>query len=132
MAYISVEDLPRHTGETVSVRGWLYHKRSSGKIRFLVVRDGTGILQCVMAKNAVSDDVFGLFDKLTQESSVIVTGLIQMDARAPRGCEMDLSMIEPVHIAQEYPITTKKQSMDFLIDNRNRCLRTHSRPPITR
>ncbi|HEY6193151.1 MAG TPA: asparagine--tRNA ligase [Bacteroidota bacterium] len=132
MSRISIEDLPRHAGETVSIRGWLYHKRSSGKIRFLVVRDGTGILQCVMAKNAVTDEVFGVFDKLTQESSVIVTGLIKMDARAPGGCEMDLSMVEPVHIAQEYPITPKEHGVDFLMDHRHLWLRSQRQTAILR
>jgi asparaginyl-tRNA synthetase len=132
MARLSISDLRRHAGETATVRGWLYHKRSSGKIRFLVVRDGTGILQCVMAKNAVTDDVFGLFDKLTQESSLSVTGLIKMDARAPGGCEMEISAVEPVHLSQEYPITPKEHGVDFLMDHRHLWLRSLRQTAILR
>lgn len=127
-----IEDLPAHAGETVSIRGWLYHKRSSGKIRFLVVRDGTGMLQCVMVKSAVSDEVFNLFDKLTQESSLIVTGRVKMDERAPGGCEMELSGVEPVQVAQEYPITPKEHGVDFLMDHRHLWLRSPRQTAILR
>jgi len=132
MARICIEDLSGHAGETVTIRGWLYHKRSSGKIRFLVVRDGTGILQCVMAKGAVSDDLFGLFDALTQESSLIVTGRIKMDERAPGGCEMELSGLEVVQLALEYPITPKEHGVDFLMDHRHLWLRSLRQAAILR
>ncbi|MBI4548328.1 MAG: asparagine--tRNA ligase [Ignavibacteriae bacterium] len=129
MARIYIEDLSHQVGEVINIHGWLYHKRSGGKIRFLVVRDGTGILQCVMAKGATPDEAFNSFDSLTQESSLIVTGKIRKDDRAPGGYEMELTNLQIIQIAKDYPITPKEHGVDFLMDHRHlwlRSLRQHA------
>ena len=89
IAYI--EDIARHDGQAVTLRGWLHNRRSSGKIHFLTVRDGTGFIQCVMSKQAVGDEAFTQADHLSQESAVIVHGTVRADARAPGGYELDVT-----------------------------------------
>lgn len=129
MRRIYVENLSQHVGEEITLRGWLYNKRSSGKIRFLVVRDGTGIVQCVMTAGSIPDEVFHTFDTLTQESSLEVTGKVRKDDRAPGGYELEIKNTEIVHIAHEYPITPKDHGVDFLMDRRHlwlRSLRQHA------
>ncbi|MGB6031256.1 MAG: OB-fold nucleic acid binding domain-containing protein, partial [Bacteroidota bacterium] len=98
-----VEDLSRHVGEEVTLRGWLYNKRSSGKIRFLVLRDGTGLVQGVLVKGAVPDELFQQLEALTQESSLVMRGKVRADARAPGGYEMEVSGLEVINIAADYP-----------------------------
>lgn len=132
MARIYIEDLNHHVGEEIKINGWIYNKRSSGKIRFLVVRDGTGILQCVMVKGMISDEAFNSFDTLTQESSLSVTGKIKKDDRAPGGYEMELSNIEIMQIAKDYPITPKEHGVDFLMDIRHLWLRSSRQHAILR
>lgn len=132
MKRIYVEELSKHVGQELDIRGWLYNKRSSGKIRFLIVRDGTGIVQCVMAKGSVPDDVFNTFDILTQESSLIVSGKVRKDDRAPGGYEIELTNVKVVHIAQEYPITPKEHGIDFLMDRRHLWLRSSRQHAILR
>ena len=127
MARIYIEDLSAHEGETVTISGWLYNKRSSGKIRFPVVRDGTGYLQGVMVKGSVPDDVFARFDELTQETSLALTGKIRAETRAPGGFEMDVTDMQIINGAVEYPITPKEHGVDFLMDRRHLWLRS-SRP----
>jgi asparaginyl-tRNA synthetase len=129
MDRIYIEDLPAHEGETVTIKGWLYNKRSSGKIRFPVLRDGTGYLQGVMVKGSVPEDVFTRFDELTQETSLSLTGRIRKEQRAPGGFEMDVSDLEIIHVANDYPITPKEHGIDFLMDRRHlwlRSSRTHA------
>ena len=129
MDRIYIEDLPAHEGETVTIKGWLYNKRSSGKIRFPVLRDGTGYLQGVMVKGSVPEDVFTRFDQLTQETSLSLTGRIRKEQRAPGGFEMDVSDLEIIHVANDYPITPKEHGIDFLMDRRHlwlRSSRTHA------
>ncbi len=132
MKKVYIEDLAGHAGEEATIRGWLYHKRSSGKIRFLVVRDGTGVVQCVMAKGSVPDDVFAAFDSLSQESSLEVTGRVRKDDRAPGGVEMELTALRVVSVAREYPITPKEHGVDFLMDNRHLWLRSSKQHAILR
>jgi asparaginyl-tRNA synthetase len=132
MKALYVEHLGAHAGEEATVRGWLYHKRSSGKIRFLVVRDGTGLVQCVMAKGSVPDDAFASFDALTQESSVEVTGMVKKDDRAPGGVEMEVTGLRVVSIAKDYPITPKEHGVDFLMDHRHLWLRSSRQHAILR
>lgn len=132
MHRIYIEELSKHVGEELKIYGWLYHKRSSGKIRFLVVRDGTGIVQCVMAKGGVSGTVFGTFDSLAQESSLIVTGKVRKDDRAPGGYELELKNVEIVQLAQDYPITPKEHGVDFLMDRRHLWLRSSRQYAILR
>ena len=129
MDRIYIEDLPAHEGETVTINGWLYNKRSSGKIRFPVLRDGTGYLQGVMVKGTVSEEVFARFDQLTQETSLSLTGRIRKEQRAPGGFEMDVSDLGIIHVANDYPITPKEHGIDFLMDRRHlwlRSSRTHA------
>jgi asparaginyl-tRNA synthetase len=132
MERIYIENLSEYVGKEVTINGWLYAKRSSGKIRFLVVRDGTGILQCVMAKDAVTGDVFSLFDSLTQESSLSVTGTVKKEERAPGGYEMNLANLKVINIAKEYPITPKEHGVEFLMDLRHLWLRSSKQHAIIR
>jgi asparaginyl-tRNA synthetase len=121
LAYI--EDIDKYEGQTVTIRGWLYNRRSSGKIHFLHVRDGSGFIQCVMSKAAVGDEVFKRADHLPQESAVIVHGTVRADSRAPGGYEIDVSGFEVVSVAQPYPITPKEHGVDYLMDRRHLWIR---------
>lgn len=119
-----IAQLSDFNDKTVTIRGWVYNKRSSGKIHFLLVRDGSGVAQCVAVKNQVSPDVFGMFDLLTQESSVAVTGKVHKDDRAPGGYELQIEDMKTVHIAKDYPITPKEHGTEFLMDHRHLWLRS--------
>jgi asparaginyl-tRNA synthetase len=132
MKRVYVDDLGKHVGEEVTLRGWLYHKRSSGKVRFLLLRDGTGILQGVMVKGGVSEEIFMRFDALTQESSFSMTGKIRKDDRAPGGYEMEVSDVGIIAIAHEYPITPKEHGIEFLADRRHLWLRSSRQHAIMR
>ena len=132
MKRICIEELQHHVGETITLRGWLYNKRSSGKIRFLVMRDGSGLVQGVVAKAAVPEDVFNRFDQLTQESSFSMTGKVRQEQRAPGGFELDVTDIQIIHIAHEYPITPKEHGIDFLMDRRHLWLRSSRQHAILR
>lgn len=132
MNRVYIADLLDHIGEEVTLKGWLYNKRSSGKIRFLVMRDGTGLVQGVVVKNAVSDDVFGRFDQLTQESSFAMRGKIRKEDRAPGGYEMEVSDIEVIQVAKDYPITPKEHGVEFLMDRRHLWLRSSRQHAILR
>jgi asparaginyl-tRNA synthetase len=130
MAYI--EDIAGHEGQTVTLRGWLHNRRSSGRIHFLTVRDGSGFIQCVMSKKAVGDDTFALADHLPQESAVVVEGTVRADARAPGGYELDVTHLEIVSIAADYPITPKEHGVDYLMDRRHLWIRTPRQVAILR
>lgn len=132
MSRVYIEDLESHVGEVVRLRGWLYHKRSSGKVRFLLLRDGTGVLQGVMVKGGVSDEIFARFDALTQESSFEMEGKIRKDDRAPGGFEMEVSDVQVIAIAHEYPITPKDHGIEFLADRRHLWLRSSRQHAILR
>jgi len=132
MKRISIEELPHHIGETLTLYGWLYNKRSSGKIRFLVLRDGSGLVQGVLAKAAVPEEVFNRFDELTQESSFSMTGKVRQEQRAPGGFEVDVTDINIIHIAHEYPITPKEHGIEFLMDRRHLWLRSSRQHAIMR
>lgn len=127
-----IDQLGEHVGEEVSIRGWVYHKRSSGKIRFLLVRDGTGLVQGVLVKGEVSEEVFAAHGELTQESSLMVTGTVRADKRAPGGYEMTLTGLEIVQIAEEYPITPKEHGVDYLMNLRHLWLRSSRQHAIMR
>ncbi len=132
MGKIYIEDLNTYVGQEVTIHGWVYNKRSSGKIKFIVVRDGTGLLQCVMVKSALPEDVFERFGKLTQESSLKVTGTVKEEPRAPGGFEMEVKDVEIVHIAVDYPITPKEHGVEFLMDRRHLWLRSTRQHAIMR
>ncbi len=121
---VYIEDLAGHEGETVSIRGWLYNQRSSGKIAFLQVRDGTGVVQAIVSRNDVSESVWESVGQLTQESSLIVRGEVKADERAPGGFELGLEDLETIHIAEKYPITPKEHGIEFLMDQRHLWLRS--------
>ena len=122
-----ISELADHVGETVELRGWLYNKRSSGKISFLLVRDGTGLVQGVLVQAEADPGSWAASELLTQESSLIVTGSVREDARAPGGHELSLSSVHPVQIASDYPIGPKEHGSRFLLDHRHLWLRS-SRP----
>jgi asparaginyl-tRNA synthetase len=124
----SIQGLADHVGETVTIKGWLYAKTGKGRLQFLQVRDGTGITQCVVFKKAVTPEVFETARQLTQESSLIVTGTVRADERAPGvpgGIELDVSDLQSVQrVAGEYPITPKEHGIDFLMQNRHLWIRS--------
>jgi asparaginyl-tRNA synthetase len=121
---VRMADLARHVGETVEIRGWLYNKRSSGKISFLLIRDGSGIVQAVMVETDVDPATWSAFERLTQESSLIARGTVAVDSRAPGGYELQLVEVRPVQIADEYPIGPKEHGIDFLLNHRHVWLRS--------
>jgi asparaginyl-tRNA synthetase len=116
--------LSRYEGQLVTIRGWLVHLRSSGKVRFLVVRDGTGLVQGVMVRGGLPEEDFQQFDRLTQESSLILEGRVKAEPRAPGGYELEVSRLKPLQIAQDYPISPKEHGVAFLLDHRHLWLRS--------
>lgn len=132
MKQVYIEEIGKHVGSEVTIKGWLYNRRSSGKIQFLMLRDGTGIIQGVLAKAGVPAEVFEAADKLTQESSLAVTGKVREDKRAPGGYELDVTGMETVHIAEAYPITPKEHGTAFLMENRHLWIRSHRQHAILR
>ncbi len=121
---VRIGNIAEHVGESVKLGAWLYNKRSSGKIQFLQLRDGTGFIQGVLVKNQVSPEVWERARQLTQESSLYVRGTVRRDERAPGGYELDVEDIEIIQIAEEYPIALKKHGVDFLMDHRHLWIRT--------
>ncbi len=132
MKWVYVEDLEKNKENKVEIRGWVYNKRSSGKIRFLLIRDGTGILQCTMYSSDKNSPLFQKFDRLTQESSLILRGVIKKDKRAPGGYEMSIEEMDIIQIAEEYPITPKEHGISFLMENRHLWLRSQKQHAILR
>ena len=122
--HVYVEDVDRHVGEPVQIRGWLYHRTDKGKLRFLLVRDGTGTIQAVIFKKNVPPEVFEAADTVTQESSIEVTGTVRRDDRAPGGFELDGTNLRVIQLADEYPITPKEHGTAFLMENRHLWLRS--------
>jgi asparaginyl-tRNA synthetase len=127
-----IDDISRHAGEAVTLRGWLHNRRSSGKIHFLTLRDGTGFIQCVMSKQAVGEEAFKQADHLAQESAIIVDGSVRADARAPGGFEVDVTKLEVVSESQNYPITPKEHGVDFLLDRRHLWIRSPRQQAVLR
>jgi asparaginyl-tRNA synthetase len=130
--HVYIEDIGKHEGEEVTLKGWLHNRRSSGKIHFLIVRDGTGFIQAVMSKAAVGEEQFKLADHLSQETSIIVTGTARADKRAPSGYEIDVRSVEVVGESHEYPITPKEHGVDYLLDRRHLWIRTERQQAILR
>ena len=127
-----IEDIARHEGQTVTLRGWLANRRSSGKIHFLQIRDGSGFIQAVMSKAAVGDEMFATAGHLSQESSVIVEGTVRADTRAPGGYELDVVRVDVVSPAHDYPITPKEHGVDFLMDRRHLWIRSARQQAVLR
>ncbi len=131
----SISQASAHDGQAVSLRGWLYNLRKSGKILFPIFRDGTGVMQGVVVKSAVPEEVFERVKDLTQESSVIVTGKVRAEPRAPGGYELDVSDVQVIQKVTEtdpYPITPKEHGIEFLMDHRHLWLRSSRQHAILR
>ncbi|MFN3324612.1 MAG: asparagine--tRNA ligase [Bryobacteraceae bacterium] len=132
---ITIDAAGAHAGETVEIAGWLYNLRRSGKIVFPLLRDGTGIMQCVGVKSELPEEVFEQLRNLTQESSLVITGCIRAEQRAPGGYEMDIrgvQVIQRVPESDPYPITPKEHGIDFLMDHRHLWLRSRRQHAILR
>ena len=129
-SFVAIKDLAGHAAHEASLRGWLYGKRSGGKVVFLQVRDGTGICQCVV--EAAASQAFETAAALGQESSLSVTGMIRQDPRAPGGYEMAVTSLEVIQAAEGYPITRKAHGIDFLMSNRHLWLRSRRPAAILR
>ena len=127
-----ISQIASHEGESVTLRGWLHKRRSSGKIHFLTVRDGTGFVQAVMSRAAAGDEAFTKADHLGQETALMVQGTVRADARAPGGYEIDVSALEVIGDSQKYPITPKEHGVDFLLDRRHLWIRTERQMAILR
>jgi len=121
---VRIADVARYENQEVELRGWLYNKRSSGKLHFLQVRDGSGIIQAVVFKGDVSPEAFEKADHLGQESALIVRGLVRADKRSPLGYELSVRELEVVHQAHDYPITPKEHGVAYLMERRHLWLRS--------
>jgi len=132
MAHVYIEEIGKHEGEEVTIKGWLHNRRSSGKIHFLILRDGTGFIQGVMSKAAVGEELFRTADHLSQETSLIVTGTARADKRAPSGYEIDVKSLEVVGESHDYPITPKEHGVDYLLDRRHLWIRAERQTAILR
>jgi len=129
---VYIQDLGKYVGQEVWLEGWLYNKRSSGKIKFLILRDGTGLLQCIVFKGNVTGEEFEIADKMGQESSFRVFGLVKEEPRAPGGYELDVKKLELISESHDYPITPKEHGIEFLIDHRHLWLRSKRQNAILR
>ena len=124
---ITIRELKDYAGQEVTLQGWLYNKTGKGKLHFLQVRDGTGMCQAVVFRDNVTPDNFEIARSLTQESSVIVSGLVRADERAPGipgGYELDVRYLETLGISDPYPISPKEHGVEFLMQNRHLWLRS--------
>jgi len=127
-----IANLAQHLGETVTLRGWVSHLRSSGKVRFLVMRDGAGLAQGVLVKGNLPEEDFQQFERLTLESSLILEGKVKAEPRAPGGYELEVTRLRPLKIAPEYPISPKEHGVGFLMDWRHLWLRSPRQQAILR
>ena len=124
MEKIFIKDIAKYEGKEIKLQAWLYNKRSSGKLHFLQLRDGTGEIQAVVFKGNVSEDVFAMADKISQESSIEVTGVVKKHDRSKIGYEIDASNVTIISEAKDYPITPKEHGVHFLMENRHLWLRS--------
>jgi asparaginyl-tRNA synthetase len=129
---IRIEQAGAHAGEAVEIRGWLYNKRSSGKIHFLLIRDGSGLMQAVLTRQDVPPEALAAADGLTQESSLAVSGTVRADPRAPGGYELSVSDLRILQVADPYPITPKEHGVEFLMDHRHLWLRSRRQHALMR
>jgi asparaginyl-tRNA synthetase len=130
MKWVYIEEIAGHKDQDVEIRGWVYNKRSSGKVRFLLIRDGTGIIQGTIFSPEKEHPLFKKFDILTQESSVIIRGRVREDKRAPGGFELSIEDMEILQLAQDYPITPKAHSTPFLMEHRHLWLRSQKQHAV--
>ena len=127
---VTISKLEKWVDKTVTLNGWVYNKRTSGKIWFLLLRDGTGLAQCVVVKAEVDSEVFELKNKITQESSVSITGLVRKDDRSVGGYEIGVESIKIHQISDEYPISPKEHGTDFLMNHRHLWMRSQKQHAI--
>ena len=127
-----IEKIGASVGKEATLAGWVYNKRSSGKVRFVILRDGTGIIQCVFLKGQVPDAAFELADSVTQESSVAITGLVREEKRAPGGFELTATDLKLIQLAEPYPITLKEHGVEFLMEHRHLWLRSARQHAVLR
>jgi asparaginyl-tRNA synthetase len=130
--HVYIEDIGTHEGAEVTLKGWLHNRRSSGKIHFLILRDGSGFIQAVLSKAAVGEDLFRQADHLSQETSLVVTGTVRADARAPNGYEVDVKTFEVIGQSHDFPITPKEHGVDYLMDRRHLWIRSERQQAILR
>ena len=130
--HVYIERIAEHVGQEVTVKGWLYNKTDKGRLQFLLVRDGTGIIQCVAFKQEISPEAFAAAQAATQESSLIVTGVVRADKRAPGGYELGLTDVQIVQLAKDYPITPKEHGVEFLMNHRHLWIRSSRQWAILR
>jgi asparaginyl-tRNA synthetase len=124
MPGVYVENVGAWEGKEVTLHGWVYNKRSSGKLQFILLRDGTGVIQCVAFKGNFTAEQFDALDKITQESSIELQGRVRKDARSPGGYELDISGFRIIQLAENYPITPKEHGTAFLMEHRHLWLRS--------
>ncbi|HSB53883.1 MAG TPA: amino acid--tRNA ligase-related protein, partial [Gemmatimonadales bacterium] len=132
MTPIRIEDLARHEGRSVTIRGWVTHSRSSGKIAFVVLRDGTGYLQGVISRKEVSEAVWEAFPTLTQETSIALTGTVRAEPRAPGGFELHVSDLSVLGPSVDFPIQPKEHGTQYLFEHRHLWLRSRRQVAIAR
>ena len=121
---VSIAHIADVVGQTVLLKGWVRHRRSSGKLQFLTIRDGSGDIQAILNKGTLGEEQFGLASQLTQESSLTVTGVPRADARAPGGYELEVTALEILQIAEPFPVQSKEHGTGFLMDHRHLWLRS--------
>ncbi|MEA2463014.1 MAG: asparaginyl-tRNA synthetase [Acidobacteriota bacterium] len=129
---VRIKDLPQHVGERVTINGWLYNKRTSGKLQFPIIRDGSGYLQCVVSKKEVSEESWNDSDRAAQEASVSVTGNVVAEGRAPGGVEMHVQELKLLGESEAYPISPKEHGTDFLMNHRHLWLRSTKQHAVLR
>lgn len=132
MPVIYIEEASAHAGQAVTIRGWLRSRRNKGKLHFLILRDGTGEIQAVVSKGTVGEEQFARSAELTQESSVVVSGTLRQDARAPGGYELDVSGLEVLQVAEPFPIQPKEHGTGFLMEHRHLWLRSSRQHAVLR
>ena len=132
MPYTYINEIGRHAGEEVTLRGWLFNKRSSGKLGFLEIRDGSGMIQGVVSKKDVAESTWAGVETVTQESSIIVTGIPREHPKRPGVFEIDIKSLEIVQLTQDYPISPKEHGVEFLMDHRHLWLRSRRQHAILR
>ncbi|MBI4318250.1 MAG: asparagine--tRNA ligase [Chloroflexi bacterium] len=132
MTTAHVDEIGKYEGQEVAIQGWVYNKRSSGKLHFILVRDGSGLIQAVVSKAEVDPESFAAADALTQESSIVVRGKVRADQRAPGGYELSVTGLEVLQLARDYPITPKEHGVDFLMSHRHLWLRSSRQHAILR
>lgn len=132
MTQTYISEIAKHAGEEVTIKGWLYNKRSSGKLAFLEIRDGSGLIQGVASKKDVSDETWANCEQVTQESAIVVTGVPREHPKKPGVYELDVKTVGIAHLAHEYPITPKEHGVEFLMDQRHLWLRSRRQHAILR